>query len=55
MTAQTAIVGVGATEQGEIPGEGPNEIAARAAVALGGLENPAVTAAAGDGVLGAWH
>jgi acetyl-CoA acetyltransferase len=31
--AKTAIVGIGATEQGEIPGQGADEIAVRAAVA----------------------
>lgn len=43
--AQVAIVGVGATEQGEIPGESPEEIAVRAAVAAladAGLEKSAV-------------
>ena len=29
---RTAIVGIGATEQGEIPGESANQIAVRAAV-----------------------
>lgn len=43
--ARTAIVGVGATEQGEIPGESPEEIAVRAAVlalADAGLDKLAV-------------
>lgn len=43
--AQTAVVGVGATEQGEIPGESPEEIAVRAAVAAladAGLDKTAV-------------
>jgi len=31
------------------------EAAARAAIAAGGLQDPAVLAPAGDGVLGAWH
>jgi hypothetical protein len=31
--AKTAIVGVGATEQGRIPGEAASEIAVRAAIA----------------------
>ncbi|MCP9984622.1 hypothetical protein [Actinomadura madurae] len=43
--ARSAIVGVGATEQGEIPGESPEEIAVRAAVlalADAGLDMSAV-------------
>lgn len=43
--ARGAIVGVGATEQGEIPGESPEEIAVRAAVAAladAGLDKSAI-------------
>lgn len=45
----TAIVGVGATEQGEIPGESPEEIAVRAAVAA--LADAGIDKSAVDGLI----
>lgn len=47
--AKTAIVGVGATEQGEIPGQNANEIAARAAVLA--LADAGIDKSAVDGLI----
>jgi acetyl-CoA acetyltransferase len=48
-SAQTAIVGIGATEQGEIPGESANQIAVRAAVAA--VADAGIDKAAIDGLV----